>query len=375
MNLSLRKRIGFAFVAAILVLLIQGGMVFFFLDNLSKDVQAFGAKFNQESTLIDEIRSSINQVFKEQRALIMNPKMAQEQGEASLLLERLLKKADQVYKTSEMKKAISSLEILNKQYRDFLQKIKQQKIRVDILSIETISDNMEEIYEEFSTQQFLHARQREQQIEFLVADTKRQMLITLIITFLGAILLSLIIPGKIAMPFRKIKAAIRELRDCNFDVSIHYEQEDEIGEVAKELNKLIASLKEFEALRVDRIEVEMKKFETLANLVKKNVLVTDSDGRLIYLNHNLYSLLDLSSDDIIGKEIQETTIPESIREAYLVALKRRTKVENAEVLIEKRDDNGNLVEHFQGFANVIPIRGRESSQDYYLMVLSKEVFA
>ena len=29
---------------------------------------------------------------------------------------------------------------------------------------------------------------------------------------------------------------------------------------------------------------------------------------------------------------------------------------------------------YEGYANVIPIRGKESSLDYYLMVLSKEVF-
>ena len=30
---------------------------------------------------------------------------------------------------------------------------------------------------------------------------------------------------------------------------------------------------------------------------------------------------------------------------------------------------------YQGFANIIPIRGKESSLDYYLMVLSTEVFS
>jgi hypothetical protein len=31
-------------------------------------------------------------------------------------------------------------------------------------------------------------------------------------------------------------------------------------------------------------------------------------------------------------------------------------------------------EVFQGYANVIPIRAKESNLDYYMMIISKEVF-
>ena len=48
--------------------------------------------------------------------------------------------------------------------------------------------------------------------------------VTLIIGFLGTIILGLVVPGKIALPFKKIKDAIRELQECNFDVSIYYNQ-------------------------------------------------------------------------------------------------------------------------------------------------------
>ena len=53
---------------------------------------------------------------------------------------------------------------------------------------------------------------------------------------------------KIALPFRKINDAIRELQDCNFDVSIFYNQDDEIGEMATEMNKMIHSIKVFDEL-------------------------------------------------------------------------------------------------------------------------------
>jgi hypothetical protein len=96
----------------------------------------------------------------------------------------------------------------------------------------------------------------------------------------------------------------------------------------------------------------------------------------------------------------DTIVPQSLIETYELAIKRRSKIENIEIVIAGKnneveevseteiDENGVYQEAengeeevkspleplFQGYANVIPIRGKESSLDYYLMVLSKEVF-
>ena len=97
------------------------------------------------------------------------------------------------------------------------------------------------------------------------------------------IILGLIVPGKIALPFKKIKDALRELQDCNFDVNISYDQNDEIGEIASEMNKMIHSIKVFEELRADRISVENRKFGALANIVKRPVLVANAQrGAYLY---------------------------------------------------------------------------------------------
>jgi hypothetical protein len=85
--------------------------------------------------------------------------------------------------------------------------------------------------------------------------------------------------------------------------------------------------------------------------------------------------------------MQDTLIPNSISEAYELALKRRSKIENSEIKIlekknvEEKDEKTGEVEDkeveeiiFEGYANVIPIRAKESSLDYYMMVLSEEIF-
>ena len=96
---------------------------------------------------------------------------------------------------------------------------------------------------------------------------------------------------------------LRNYKNVNFDVSIYYAQDDEIGEIAGEMNKMIHNFKLFDELKVDRISMENRKFEALANIVKKFVLVANPKGELVYMNNKLYSLLQLQSGDVLlGKK-------------------------------------------------------------------------
>ena len=89
----------------------------------------------------------------------------------------------------------------------------------------------------------------------------------------------------------------------------------------------------------------------------------------------MYSLLECGSEDIIGRNIQASILPERLVEIFSLAIKRRTKIENEEVQIEEKKEDEETRDLFKGFAHVFPIRGKESSLDYYLMVLSREVLS
>jgi transcriptional regulator with PAS, ATPase and Fis domain len=145
------------------------------------------------------------------------------------------------------------------------------------------------------------------------------------------------------------------------------------------MNKMIHNFKIFEELRADRINVEHRKFDALASMTKKHVLVVNADGRIMYLNNSLYSLLQVQSDQVLERMLEDAPIPQSIVAIYDMALKRRSKLENEEIIIEPvraSEDQGPLKpeEIFKGYANVVPIRGKQTNLDYYLMVLSRELF-
>jgi len=388
MHLSLKRRVATSFIIANIVVLVMGFTVFYFLDSLNNQISNITVSSNSISHLTDEVRISAVSILKMQKKILTTRPTSEDLKRLENLCEGFqsqLQRLDGFYTDIEPKKIISRMQ----GYVDSLKTIvsKSSLFYRDgegLSTINELTDKILEAFSEFQDIQYFQNEQRDKQVKGIIGETRRNMLITLIITFLGTILLSLVVPGKIAMPFKKINDAVRELQDCNFDVSIYYDQDDEIGELAKELNKMIINMKKFEQLRTDRISVEHRKFDTLANMIKKNIMISNAKGELVYMNNPMYSLLEMQSDDVMNKLITDTMMPDSIVETYEIAIKRRSKIENAEVNIPKRKkvlnpETGEYMfeeteEVFQGYANVIPIRAKESNLDYYMMIISKEVF-
>ncbi len=388
MRMSLKRRVTYSFITAMAVILIMGFTVFFFLDSLNNQISNITVNSNKISLLTDEVRISAVSILKMQKKILIQKPTSDDLKRLENLCEGFqsqLQRLDGFYTEVEAKKTISRM----LGYVDSLKTIvsKSSLFYRDgegLSTIDGLTDKILEAFSEFQDIQYFQNEQRDKQVKAIIGETRRNMLITLIITFLGTIILSLVVPGKIAMPFKKINDAIRELQEVNFDVSIYYEGDDEIGELAKELNKMINNMKRFEQLRTDRISVEHRKFDALANMIKKNIMIANAKGELTYMNNNMYALLELSSDDVMGKAITESLVPDSIIETFEVAIKRRSKIENAEISIPKRKRvidpaTGEYIfeeteEAFHGYANVIPIRAKESNLDYYLMIISKEVF-
>jgi HAMP domain-containing protein len=393
MNFSLKRRIALSFVGANLMVLAIGFTVFYFLNSLNKSIENITNDTNQISLLTDEVRISAVSILKMQKKILTSRATEDDLSKLSSLCDGFdsqLQRLDSFYKEVEVKKTISKMIGYVDALKTLVSKVSlfSRRDSAGLQTIGDLSDKILEAFSEFQDMQYYQNEQRDKQIKSIIGQTRKYMLISLILTFLFTILMSLVIPGKISLPFKKINDAIRELQDCNFDVSIYYNQDDEIGELAREINKMISSMKNFEELRADRISVEHKKFDILANMVKKNVLIANAQGELIYLNNLMYKLLDVESEEVLNKNMADTMIPQCIKEAYELALKRRSKIENSEIVIMHKkkvemedEETGEIIEvekeeeAFNGFANVIPIRGKESGLDYYIMVLSGEMFA
>lgn len=372
MNLSLKRRVAISFIVANLMVLILSFTVFHFLNSLNKDIEEISLKSNQETLLNEEARISAVLILKYQRRILIEPTVEVVEKLTSLCdsFTWQLQKLEAIYQDKDIKNTLTKMLSYVDSLKTFLNNANIFSRDVTAFNaVAELSDKILDSYLEFQDFHLLQSSERDKRVKAILSESKKNMMITLIIAFLGSILLGLVIPGKIALPFKKIMHAIRELQENNFDVTIYYTQKDEIGELAVEMNKMISSFKRFDEIRSDRIEVENRKFDLLANLSRKHVLVANYEGNIVYLNNRLYEALGLSTEEIIGKNFKDHILPESIRHGFELALKRHTRIENEETTFKVKSGGPDFV----GFSSVIPIRAKESSLDYYIMVISTEM--
>ena len=366
MNLSLRSRVTTSFIVANLVVLVLSFTVFHHLNSLNKEIEKITLKSNKVSLLTDSIRITAVSLLRNQRKILTQS--SSRQSIKKELVDKILnlcdsfttelQTLDSLYRDPDVKKVIAQMLSYVDSLRVILSKTSLfHRDTLGMQSIEELADKILDSFTEFQDLQYFQSEERDRKIKQIIKETKRNMMITLIIGFLGTIVLGLVVPGKIALPFKKIKDAIRELQDCNFDVSIYYSQDDEIGEIAREMNKMIQSFKVFEELRADKIHVEVRKFDALANLVKKPILVANAEGKLIYINNRMYDILQVQSEDIINKEMTETLVPKNIIESYELAIKRRSKIDNHEVTIPLKNAETEVDEEQEAEEDV-PVKAR-----------------
>lgn len=414
MNISLKKRVTYSYIVATCLVLIVGLSVFYHLDNLSKKVQLVTTRVMNLSDQVDQIRISTTMLMREQKKLMRNRNYGSQEIEG---FEYILDSYhNQLIRLETFFQDVKAKALIAKMlgYVDSMITLSQSlsgsraKDQPTFDAFMDLQDKTLDSLADFQDRLTLLNEKQTQQGYKMIEDTKKYMLMVLLVSFFAAFLMGLIIPGKIALPFKKLNDSIRELQECNFDISISYDQDDEIGELARELNVMIHNMKQFEELRADRISVEQRKFDILANLMQKNILVANAAGQLIYLNNKMYKFLDIESEEVLFKSMFDTIIPESIKEAFELALKRRTKIENSPIKIVERqmvssndiENSSDLsslnqvdgdeeteeessaetmheveVEVFSGYANIFPIRGKESARDYYMMVISQKMFS
>ena len=344
MNLSLKNRIAVSFVFANVVILVLAFLVFHFLESLGGEFENITEQSNEATMATDRVRISAISILKHQRRMLDPDADRREIQEQIMALCDAMKTQldglDNLYDNPEIKRPLTQMSSYVESLRLILSKatFAGGDGEQDFSSVGDLADRILETYSDFSEVQYIENQGRKVRYERVIKEIKKNMMITLIVGLLGTIVLGLIVPSKIALPFKKIKDALRELQECNFDVSIHYDQKDEIGEIATEMNKMIHSIKVFEELRANKISVENRKFDALANMVKSPVLVANAEGELIYMNSHLYSLLGCQSEQVLGRPMTETAIPKGVIHIYDLAIKRRSKIENEEVEIRKASE-------------------------------------
>ncbi len=119
-----------------------------------------------------------------------------------------------------------------------------------------------------------------------------------VIAIAVAIVFGLYLSNLILRPIKQLEKAIKSVADRNFNQKINVKSENEIGKLAKEFNKMIEKLQEYEKININKLVDERDKSKAIVDNITSPLLVTDAENRVTLINQEAKDLFDIEEDNL-----------------------------------------------------------------------------
>lgn len=147
---------------------------------------------------------------------------------------------------------------------------------------------------------------------------------SLLVAFLGAFLFlvafsfAVNFPGYIANPIKELTARIKEVSNKNYHQQIHFESDDEFGELGQAFNTMTRKLDEFENSNLASILFEKKRIETIINSMHDAIIGLDEKSVIIFANQVACSLIGMKADQLNGRYAPDIALENDLMRKLLV---------------------------------------------------------
>ncbi|MEO0070071.1 MAG: HAMP domain-containing protein, partial [candidate division WOR-3 bacterium] len=131
-------------------------------------------------------------------------------------------------------------------------------------------------------------------------------IITAIIIFTALLVYFIIrLPNAIILPIKRIALALTRAEQGDLNIRVTINSNDELGELARQLNRVFARLRDFDERKANQILELDRRFRLLAKSINEGVLIVDRSQRVIYANPAIEPLLGVGLAEATGKSLRE----------------------------------------------------------------------
>jgi len=123
-----------------------------------------------------------------------------------------------------------------------------------------------------------------------------------------ALTFSLNFPGYIANPIRELTEGIKQIAEKNYSQSLHFESNDEFGELAAAFNSMALKLNEYENTSLAETLFEKKRIETIINNMRDAIIGLDENLEILFVNNEASKMLGMHSLELTGKYAPDMAI-------------------------------------------------------------------
>ena len=128
------------------------------------------------------------------------------------------------------------------------------------------------------------------------------------LSFIVAFILLLNLPGSVVNPVRELTVSIQDIAARNYTRRLHFDRDDEFGDLANAFNVMAEKLQEYEHSNLDDLLTEKKRIETLINNMHDPVIGLDEQNRIVFINHEALKVTGLVEAEVLGKAAQEIAL-------------------------------------------------------------------
>ncbi|MFZ1530185.1 MAG: ATP-binding protein [Ferruginibacter sp.] len=174
--------------------------------------------------------------------------------------------------------------------KDFTNTTVMSMIREDVSSIMLL--NMQAIQRKSAT------------AKNTAANATLWIMLTGTLCFLVAFVLLVNLPGNIANPVKELSASIKQIAAQNYSQRVHFEKNNEFGELASSFNTMAEKLEEYKAGNIEKLMMEKKRIETLINNMHDPVIGLDEQKNVLFMNDTALKVTGLKIEEVMGKPVQ-----------------------------------------------------------------------
>jgi len=128
------------------------------------------------------------------------------------------------------------------------------------------------------------------------------------ICFLIAFILLFNLPGNIANPIKKLTDSIKEIAGENYSQRLHFETQNEFGDLANAFNTMAQKLEEYKTGNLEKLMMEKRRIDTLINNMHDPVMGLDENKKIIFMNNVALKITGLKAENVIGKPVQNVAL-------------------------------------------------------------------
>lgn len=158
----------------------------------------------------------------------------------------------------------------------------------------------------------------------LAQDTANRATVWIAVTgtacFIIAFTLLINLPSNISNPISELTDSIQKIAANKYDERVHFEDNNEFGDLAKSFNTMAQKLEEYNSSNLAQLMRQKTRIEALINNMKDPVIGLDENWKVIFVNEEACKVTGMESQQMIGYSSKDLALDNDLIRLLLLNL-------------------------------------------------------